>query len=213
MPGSENSSQPFPPSFCIYDPVWQGRRDSNPQPTVLETATLPIELLPFATEPPPSQTGTGTKIFVLSSPERSKDLRSMDWLIGFFHSLSGNSFSLPCYLQFSARPGIQPKNLKIRNERSVFRCACPVGNRIRSTRRNGPPFDGPAFLNEVYQSRMSPTRPAPTVRPPSRIAKRIVFSIAIGVISSIPIEMLSPGITISTPSGRTMVPVTSVVRK
>jgi hypothetical protein len=26
---------------------WQGRRDSNPQPTVLETATLPIELLPF----------------------------------------------------------------------------------------------------------------------------------------------------------------------
>jgi len=26
---------------------WQGRRDSNSQPTVLETATLPIELLPF----------------------------------------------------------------------------------------------------------------------------------------------------------------------
>src|SRR5580692_6211602 len=25
---------------------WQGRRDSNPQPTVLETATLPIELHP-----------------------------------------------------------------------------------------------------------------------------------------------------------------------
>jgi hypothetical protein len=36
-------------------PVPQGRgkharRDSNPQPTVLETATLPIELPPFAFE-------------------------------------------------------------------------------------------------------------------------------------------------------------------
>ena len=26
---------------------WQGRQESNPQPTVLETAALPIELLPF----------------------------------------------------------------------------------------------------------------------------------------------------------------------
>ena len=26
---------------------WQGRQDSNLQPTVLETVTLPIELLPF----------------------------------------------------------------------------------------------------------------------------------------------------------------------
>ena len=27
---------------------WQARRDSNPQPTVLETATLPIELPPYS---------------------------------------------------------------------------------------------------------------------------------------------------------------------
>src|SRR6185369_8909774 len=27
---------------------WQGGRDSNPQPTVLETATLPIELPPYS---------------------------------------------------------------------------------------------------------------------------------------------------------------------
>ena len=26
---------------------WQGGRESNPQPTVLETATLPIELPPY----------------------------------------------------------------------------------------------------------------------------------------------------------------------
>src|SRR5579863_9447259 len=29
------------------DPHLQGRRDSNPQPPVLETGTLPIELLPY----------------------------------------------------------------------------------------------------------------------------------------------------------------------
>ena len=57
------------------------------------------------------------------------------------------------------------------------------------------------------------TTPAPTVRPPSRIAKRSPSSIAIGVISSIVICTLSPGITISTPAGSSTDPVTSVVRK
>src|SRR5687767_12085525 len=54
--------------------------------------------------------------------------------------------------------------------------------------------------------------PAPTVRPPSRMAKREPFSIATGVISSPVMSVLSPGITISTPSGRWSEPVTSVVR-
>src|SRR5689334_17666372 len=54
--------------------------------------------------------------------------------------------------------------------------------------------------------------PAPTVRPPSRIAKRAPFSSATAVINSAEIVVLSPGITISTPSGRFSVPVTSVVR-
>src|SRR5216117_908629 len=55
------------------------------------------------------------------------------------------------------------------------------------------------------------TTPAPTVRPPSRIANRSPSSIAIGVISSIVIFVLSPGITISTPAANSTVPVTSVV--
>ena len=55
--------------------------------------------------------------------------------------------------------------------------------------------------------------PAPTVRPPSRIANRNPFSIAIGVINSISNATLSPGITISVPSGNFATPVTSVVRK
>ena len=57
------------------------------------------------------------------------------------------------------------------------------------------------------------TRPAPTVRPPSRIAKRSPSSIAMGWISSTAISVLSPGMTISVPSGRVTTPVTSVVRK
>src|SRR5205823_290159 len=59
----------------------------------------------------------------------------------------------------------------------------------------------------------SVTTPAPTVRPPSRIAKRSSFSMAMGVISSIFTETLSPGITISTFLGSSTTPVTSVVRK
>ena len=55
--------------------------------------------------------------------------------------------------------------------------------------------------------------PAPTVRPPSRIAKRKPSSNAIGVIKSIRISTLSPGMHISTPSGKCATPVTSVVRK
>ena len=63
------------------------------------------------------------------------------------------------------------------------------------------------------QSRILATTPAPTVRPPSRIAKRRPSSIAIGAINSATKLMLSPGITISTPSGSSTAPVTSVVRK
>ena len=61
------------------------------------------------------------------------------------------------------------------------------------------------FVTEV-------TTPEPTVRPPSRMAKRRPSSIAIGVISSTSISTLSPGMHISTPSGSLMAPVTSVVR-
>src|ERR1043166_9863484 len=34
---------------CISDLRWHARRDLNPQPTVLETAALPIELLAYPT--------------------------------------------------------------------------------------------------------------------------------------------------------------------
>jgi hypothetical protein len=66
---------------------------------------------------------------------------------------------------------------------------------------------------EARYFRMFVTRPAPTVRPPSRIAKRRFSSIAMGWMSATVIEVLSPGITISVPSGSVTTPVTSVVRK
>jgi len=65
-------------------------------------------------------------------------------------------------------------------------------------------------LNHLVISRIWP---APMVLPPSRRAKRWPFSIATGFWSSIEMVTLSPGITISTPSGRITVPVTSQVPK
>ena len=67
------------------------------------------------------------------------------------------------------------------------------------------------FLGDY--STISLTTPAPTVRPPSRMAKRSSFSMATGVMRCTSMETLSPGITISTPSGSFTTPVTSVVRR
>ena len=38
--------------------LWQGHKDLNPEPTVLETAALPIELYPYI------QKGEGLKLLV-----------------------------------------------------------------------------------------------------------------------------------------------------
>lgn len=70
-----------------------------------------------------------------------------------------------------------------------------------------------SFSHKLPYSIISPTTPAPTVLPPSRIANLNPCSRAIGVISSTSKLTLSPGITISTPLGRVIVPVTSVVLK
>ena len=67
-------------------------------------------------------------------------------------------------------------------------------------------------LISMDYSMMLVTLPAPTVRPPSRIANRNPNSIATGTINSTVICTLSPGITISIPSGNLIDPVTSVVR-
>ena len=98
------------------------------------------------------------------------------------------------------------------HERSV----CALAKRMMSqAKRAKKEQRRQALLLEVSvtYSMMLETTPDPTVRPPSRIAKRSPCSMAIGVISLIVMRMLSPGMTISTPSGSSIVPVTSVVRK
>src|SRR5690242_13880887 len=71
----------------------------------------------------------------------------------------------------------------------------------------------PLLRHLVPYSTIVTIAPAPTVRPPSRIAKRWPTSRPIGVISSTDISTLSPGMIISAPSGSPMAPVTSVVRR
>jgi len=80
---------------------------------------------------------------------------------------------------------------------------------LEASRRSAPPI----LLDERAYLMTLATTPAPTVRPPSRMAKRRPSSIAIGWIRLTTIFTLSPGITISTPSGSSQAPVTSVVRK
>jgi hypothetical protein len=67
-------------------------------------------------------------------------------------------------------------------------------------------------LPTFYYSMILVTTPAPTVRPPSRMANFEPCSNATGTINSTVRFTLSPGITISTPSGKAMFPVTSIVR-
>src|ERR1700688_1143348 len=73
--------------------------------------------------------------------------------------------------------------------------------------------DEPGHDTFFSYSMMLATTPAPTVRPPSRMAKRSFSSMAIGTISVTSMAMVSPGMTISVPSGSVTTPVTSVVRK
>ena len=67
--------------------------------------------------------------------------------------------------------------------------------------------------HNLSYSTISVTTPAPTVCPPSRIANLNSLSIAIDVIKETSNSTLSPGITISVPSGNVTTPVTSVVLK
>jgi hypothetical protein len=83
----------------------------------------------------------------------------------------------------------------------------PAPARLMARRAPSPAGESVGYL------RILVTRPAPTVRPPSRIANLRPSSIAIGWISWTVMLVLSPGMTISVPSGSVTTPVTSVVRK
>ena len=73
-------------------------------------------------------------------------------------------------------------------------------------------FGSHSILPTFSYSIILVTTPAPTVKPPSRMANFEPCSKATGTINSTVRFTLSPGITISTPSGSAMLPVTSIVR-
>ena len=103
--------------------------------------------------------------------------------------------------------------LSFRPSRKTESCFEPVGAASAAIRPGKQPSLPTGSRVELPYSMILATTPAPTVRPPSRIANRRPSSIAIGAISSTTICTLSPGITISVPSGNSTAPVTSVVRK
>ena len=89
--------------------------------------------------------------------------------------------------------------------------------RSGGTRTHNPGFWRPVLYQLSYTPRdyfiIFVTTPAPTVLPPSLIAKFNFSLIAIGVISLTLNFASSPGITISVPEGNSTSPVTSVVLK
>ena len=146
-----------------------------------------------------------TSIKALSYRSRQRFDTSFDNIIGTKNNSiksKNNSFVPNRYLKVRTSP----------------KCFCRL---IASYKKRKPMFKRTrlSLLNccqltvNFYYSIILATAPAPTVLPPSRIAKRRPSSIAIGVISLTSISTLSPGITISTPSGSVITPVTSVVLK
>src|SRR5438105_4450915 len=61
------STSPVFSSIKSFSQTWQAKRGSNPQPAVLETAALPIELLAFDRRQKPDNTGFLCLIPILSS--------------------------------------------------------------------------------------------------------------------------------------------------
>ena len=187
LPGNAHTSQE----------AGQGWQDSNPRPPTLEAGALPAELHPF--ELLGKVTATGLLLLSMQGvlpawgavlPQLHASLLSLTML---GRGVVPRPAVRTCHRDYNARLFRCHGSLRLPSAASGLEAAC---------RQPGP------FYSITFE-----TTPAPTVWPPSRTANRRPSSIAIGCRSSAVMVMLSPGITISTPSGRYIVPVTSVVRK
>ena len=87
------------------------------------------------------------------------------------------------------------------------------GTRTHNLRFWRPALYQLSYTPKEFYSKILVTTPAPTVFPPSRIAKFNFSFIAIGVINFTVNFASSPGITISVPFASSTSPVTSVVLK
>ncbi len=205
--------QPTPWSHVLHH-NWQARRDSNPQHPVLETGALAV-----------GATGLFFPLLALSmegvSPTKctklfkGKPVRRPPFVLGgrvvpalALRTSQGNDVSHNLFQNFSCPPpgvGAAARAFRV-GRASPWWGRRPVG---RASSGAGVPACHPYY--PLNYSTISLTTPAPTVRPPSRMAKRSSFSRATGVIKVTSMATLSPGITISTPSGSVATPVTSVV--
>lgn len=168
----------------------QGRRDLNPQPAVLETAALPIELHPCSDFDAGARSATPRRSLV----RRAEKLRRRN------------------------EPTRRRSPGRSYCNRFPLAGATSISTLEKNVDGSRPPPDS-SFCSDLQKLRVSSdqemifdTTPEPTVRPPSRMAKRTPSSMAIGLSSSTVTLTLSPGMHISAPV-RLAVPVTSVVRK
>ena len=188
------------------------RQGSNLRPAVLETAALPAELLTYKG---PTLRGRSPfcRVWRQASLSRLAMERGLpfEWAEFFLFQPTRTvaaALRRRVVSPLAVRAG-QGNNIA-RHVRTSFRDRTQ-GSHWKPARR---PCGGSSRTEvRVGYSTISVTLPAPTVRPPSRMAKRRVFSMAMGQMSSTFMVMLSPGRTISTPSGNWITPVTSVVRK
>ena len=152
--------------------IWQARRESNPQPPVLETGALPIELLACISD----------------SPGRTQPGATQSTLATWF----------PCEPCATCSSGRTSSSSGARSSSSCSSswCSCDACTRCTPELNDvshglpQPPARAAGSRLAARGSRptycrISVTVPAPTVRPPSRIANRNPFSSATGVISSI----------------------------
>ena len=167
---------------------WQARRDSNPQHPVLETGALAVR----ATGLHAQKTQILLFGFLVWSVLTAEAAVFAELQLLWFCFLIFGCCIIPLFA-FGAGEGNDVSHCSIllfyRLLRMVLRTSCLIYSIIELT------------------------TPAPTVRPPSRMAKRSPSSMAIGVIRLTVMATLSPGITISVPAGSSAMPVTSVVRK
>src|SRR5262249_43679055 len=160
--------------------------ESNPQPPVLETGALPIELLAY--------------------------INLVIWSFGNL-VIAHSDLAIARNNQLTRRPNNQIPLLTIYMHREIAKQPAellslpPIRRLLLVLRRAVVPAlallarhrddVSHGSLPDRY-SRISVIVPEPTVRPPSRMAKRPPFSSATGDISSPVIVVLSPGMTIST---------------
>ena len=172
---------------------WQARRDSNPQHPVLETGALAIRATGLQATYPCDR---------IARPPNALFRFAVRCMLLTKTAVFAELQLVRCVLLVLGRRIVALLALGASQRHDIAHDSNPR----RPGRRR-------LYIISANYSMISLTTPAPTVRPPSRIAKRSSLSMAIGVIRSTVMPMLSPGMTISVPSGSSTIPVTSVVRK